>query len=142
VRVEGTVDGRGALGTSGGGGSGGNLQLMAVHGRVDNTAAWNASAGDSAGAIVVSGDGGTINLVGRQLTNSGTLRARGGASSLMGGVGGRGGVVFLTSDLGFVTSNSVAAPAGIDVSGGTATTAGLPGRVVIDRELVTAEWTR
>lgn len=142
VTASGAFDARGGLGTAGNGGNGGGCNLMSTSGRVDSAVNTDTSAGSSGGNFVSApGEGGGVQVLGVDVTNSGTHRARGGSGNLMGGVGGRGGTVIFAASTGHTTQNTVAAPAGIDVSGGAAATPGNAGQVSIDGVLVTSQWT-
>jgi len=141
VSSSGSIEAKGGAGTTAAGGMGGSVGVFSLAGRVTASASIDASAGLAGGGPVQNpGVGGNITLSGVPVVNSGTLTAKGGAADIATGTGGAGGYVLLTS-VGGPTQNTVAAPAGIVVSGGTGQTPGAAGAVSIDGFLVTSQWT-
>lgn len=141
VTSSGSIEAKGGAGTTAAGGTGGSVGVFSQAGRVTASASIDASAGLAGGGPVQNpGVGGDITLRGVPVVNSGTLTAKGGAADIVTGTGGAGGYVLLSS-VGGPTQNTVAAPAGIVVSGGTAQTPGAAGAVSIDGFLVTSQWT-
>lgn len=137
----GAIDSKGGPGTTQGGGGGGNVGLISGFGTIINSAQINTSGGIAGGGpVLFPGHGGSVVLIGQHSQNAGALLAKGGVADLMTGTGGNGGFVAITSEEGTSTI-TVPAPAGIDVSGGTAATPGLGGMVNIDGKPATSDWT-
>lgn len=142
VTSSGRLDARGGAAATGGGGQGGSVSLRSASGPVSSSSEVDVSAGVAGGGpSFTPGAGGNVVFEGAPVSNAGTLLAKGGAADLMTGLGGRGGLVVLSSIAAGPTRNTVAAPAGIVVSGGAGQTPGEKGGVVIDGFIVTDQWT-
>lgn len=141
VTSTGTITGTGGAGTTSGGGRGGDVSLRSTRGEVINSTGITVSGGVSGGGPApIPGQAGFIDMLAEHVSNAGGLVARGGAADPTTGTGGPGGVVRLSSQ---VTPTTITAPkpAGIDVRGGAAATAGVAGLVMIDGFLDTRGWT-
>lgn len=142
VTSSGRLEARGGAAATGGGGQGGSVSLRSASGPVSSSSEVDVSAGVAGGGpSFTPGAGGNVVFEGAPVSNAGTLLAKGGAADLMTGLGGRGGMVLLSSIAAGPTGNTVAAPAGIVVSGGAGQTPGEKGGVVIDGFIVTDQWT-
>ena len=100
-----------------------------------NTGNIDTSGGLASGAASIGGNGGIFELVGHFASNSGAISVKGGNSSDAEGVGGDADNIFIYGVLEGSTNTGT-----FNVDGGTATTLGAHGEVVIDGMNMTDSW--
>lgn len=142
ITNSGAITSNGGLATANGvGGNGSVIVFATADGPLSNSGDLSVNAGNSTGAGQHGAAAEAISITaGIAISNSGTLSAAGGNADPGSEQGGQGGQITLNSISG-ITSNTVTAPAGISVIGGTGQSAGTPGSVTIDGANVTSAWT-